>query len=277
VKDPRLQDHWVKLDFSRLPKDGNLKDFVIVSYPDDEGVRNNQGRPGAQEGPARIIHFLGRLVFQGERTPKIYVLEDRLESQKLSERHSQAEQWVLGLLRRHYRVITLGGGHDYGYPDAAAFFQISKGKIINVDAHLDVRPIEEGLISSGTPFYRFAERFGGESLIEWGIQDQCNAFSHRSYAKEKDITVLSDRDPMPVVEGPVGLSICLDAFQGIRAVSAPSLVGLVPRLGMELIDQYRERAPWLGVYECAPRYDPETQDSARLGAQFVYRYLHGKL
>lgn len=80
------------------------------------------------------------------------------------------------ILSSHGRILSFGGGHDYGYPDGAAFLESCrttannrKPLVINFDAHLDVRSSEKGL-SSGTPFYRLMEKYGDSfDLIELGI------------------------------------------------------------------------------------------------------------
>jgi formiminoglutamase len=277
-EDKRLQDVWNRLDWNSVeslpPAHKKIRQTVILSYPDDEGIRLNNGRPGASEGPERILFYLGRFIEQGSKTPPLYVITDPIRQPYIHERHEIAEKRVSKLLKLNYRVITLGGGHDYGYPDASAYHHITKGKILNVDAHLDVRPVIEGRLNSGTPFYRFIQRFGGKALTHWGIQEQCNARSHLAFAKASSAKIYHWQARAPRLPGLVGLSICLDAFEGIRGVSAPALVGLKPEQGLEVINTYGSRSAWLGLYECAPRYDQPNEDSARLAALFAYRFIH---
>ncbi len=283
MRDPRIEQHWKKLSLDRIEEIGSKDAIVILSYSDDEGVRINRGRPGAAEGPARILYFLGRYVHRLHDTPEIFILErfhdKNTDTQlpPLKDRHASAERSVLNLLKEGFRVITLGGGHDYGYPDSSAFYQYSSGKILNIDAHLDVRPVVNEEFNSGTPFYRFIERFGGKPLVEWGIQPQCNAVSHLEFAEKAGALVLSYREKLPKISGPVGLSVCLDAFAGIRGVSAPAIVGLSPEDGVEAIRSYAKASRWLGLYECAPAHDPLTEDSARLGALLAYHFIHETL
>ncbi len=275
ISDPRLQDFWQPLPFrtfENIKVSGNP--IVVASYPDDEGIRLNRGRPGAHEGPSRIRHYLGRMVLQPENSPLIYILEDTPSEPSLAERHRKAEERIAYFLERGFRVLTIGGGHDYGFPDAAAFYKTQRGKILNIDAHLDMRPVMDGKLNSGTPFFRFAEEFGGKPLIQWGIQSQCNSSTHLAYAKKKGAQVFDFEAKLPRIGGKVGLSICLDAFQGIRGVSAPAVVGLDPRAGIKAIHTYGKA--WMGIYECAPNLDPGHEDSARLGALFAYHFIHSK-
>ncbi len=272
--DPRLSSHWKILHSQELPKVKEKGSLVVVSYPDDEGIRLNQGRPGAQDGPDRIRHFLGRLVHQGKKTPPLYVLNDRFTQVHLSMRHEAAEKLVRALLDQSFRVLTLGGGHDYGYPDSAAYRHITKGKVLNIDAHLDMRPVVDGKLNSGTPFRRYIEKFGGKSLTVWGAQPQCNSVAHQNFAKENSVKVLRESVKFPRFPGKWGLSICLDAFEGIRGVSAPASVGIPLRSGLECIRHYSKQSQWMGIYECAPKYDPLHEDSARYAALLAYHFIH---
>jgi formiminoglutamase len=278
ASDPRIQDHWVKTEWNAIEKlspfPKHLSQIAILSHADDEGIRLNNGRPGASDGPERLLYYFGRMVHRAEKTPPILVVTDQSRHVDLDRRHEEAYARVSKLLALNCRVVTLGGGHDYGFPDACAYYEQFKGKILNIDAHLDVRPVVDGRLNSGTPFFRFIEKFGGKALIEWGIQEQCNAISHLTFAQESGAKVLSYTKPLPKISGAVGLSVCLDAFEGIRGVSAPAMVGLRAQDGIDAVDTYRKRSRWLGIYECAPKYDPLNEDSARLGALLAYRFIH---
>lgn len=272
--DPRLESFWRWSGSGDLPLAKNPKSVCIVSYPDDEGVRLNNGRPGAAEGPARILHYLGRMVTQ-PKTPPLILLSNKFSHLRLSDRHQAAEEAVFEALNKNYRVISLGGGHDYGFPDASAFLRKFKGaKVLNMDAHLDVRPVLDHKLNSGTAFSRLIEKFGGKSLIEWGIQEHCNSSAQIAWAKSQGAKVLSHRQKCPPLKGRVGLSICLDAFEGIRGVSAPAMVGFSKQLGLDTVEHFAKSSPWMGLYESAPRYDQQTEDSSRFAALLAYRFLH---
>jgi formiminoglutamase len=98
---------------------------------------------------------------------------------------------VLQALRSGHRCITLGGGHDYGYPDASAMLDAFADRplIINFDAHLDVRDLSKG-IGSGTPFYRMLEKYSPVDFVEIGLQNHCNSGAHVEYAKSKGVSML---------------------------------------------------------------------------------------
>lgn len=271
-KDPRIRDVWQKRSFKSLLSTSQRDAVVIVGYSDDEGVRNNNGRAGAKFGPERILHYLGKLVLHSPQ-PKIFVLSDSIPKVSLKKRHEIAESRLYELFKRSYRVLTLGGGHDYAYPDASAFFRSTSSKVLNIDAHLDVREVAKA-INSGTAFRRFSERFGGRHIIQWGLQAQCNSSENIRWAKDQKMKCLSYLKPWPKLSPATGLSICLDAFAGIRGVSAPSFIGPSPSVGIEIVRYYSKQTRWAGIYESAPKLDPLTEDSARLGALLAYHFIY---
>lgn len=277
-EDPRLQDHWIKSPWAFIqsapaPKKSQ-KAVAVLCHPDDEGVRLNNGRPGAARGPERILYYLGRMIYQFKKTPPIRIISDEFHSGDLSTRHANAKELAKSLLSMGYRLITLGGGHDYGFPDASAYYEVHGGKILNIDSHLDVRPVVNGKLNSGTPFFRFIEAYGGRPLVQWGIQEQCNALSHFDFAKASGAKIYGPGEKLKKISGSVGLSICLDAFSGIRGVSAPCFAGLNPTEGVKTVNTYKQNSSWLGLYESAPELDPLTEDSARFGALLAYYFIH---
>jgi formiminoglutamase len=255
---------------------------VILSYPDDEGIRNNGGRVGAKEGPSKILSYLSRLC-QRTDSPIHKIYSVALEAEdfcrpSILKRYEMAQAWSQHVFQKQCRIVSLGGGHDYGYPDGASFFQAGGTHLINVDAHLDVRPFDANNPNSGNAFFRLLEEFPKANLIQWGIQIQAAADEHLQYCREKKVQILSRHEDFPkkFKKKRMGLSICLDAIAGVRGVSAPALVGLSAEKVLELVQFYSQDALYLGLYESAPLLDPSTEDSARLAALFAYHYIYGK-
>lgn len=212
TQDMRLGD-LAKQNLTPAPEAG---DFAIIGYPDDEGIKLNGGRIGAALAPKIIRQFLYRMTpsfecpdFQskicdlGDLIPAAATTPDFLQT--LGERHELALQIAQNLYKKNVRIITFGGGHDYGYSDSAAFVSQYKAEsknnpestkpiVINFDAHLDVRPPTMGF-NSGTPFYRLNEKFKDQfHLIEVGIQPQCNSPEHYQWAKKQNIEIVSLND-----------------------------------------------------------------------------------
>jgi arginase family enzyme len=62
------------------------------------------------------------------------------------------------------KTIGIGGGHDMAWAHGRAIVEHLDGQslaILNVDAHLDIRPLTEGA-SSGTPFTQLRDLLGAE-------------------------------------------------------------------------------------------------------------------
>jgi formiminoglutamase len=95
--------------------------------------------------------------------------------------------------------FVVGGSNDQSYPNAAALLRArGNGNVgtINIDAHLDVRPLKEGKAHSGSPFRLMLEdaRFKGGHFIEFAAQgNQCSQV-HADYALSKGATIYWLRD-----------------------------------------------------------------------------------
>ena len=268
------------------------KGIVIFGYPDDEGIGINKGRLGASQAPSEIRRIFYRMTHSSHIAP-LYDRGDLEIENSLEIRHKLALSEVQKALDKNHRVMALGGGHDYGYVDGAGFLNHHKDKslkplIINVDAHLDVRPLDQG-ISSGTPFYRLVNEFEDFDLIELGIQKFCNSEQHIQWCEEKNIFIsyLNDEDFLEerffkkyknllTQKRPTYLSLDIDAFSSSFAPGAsqswPS--GLTPR---EFFPFYRKLLKHLdiqvlGIYEVSPPLD-EDHKTCKLASELMYEFL----
>lgn len=186
----------------------NVDDFVIFGYPDDEGIKLNGGRLGSALAPLLIRQFLYKMTlpenyFKSDRKKTQYIDHGNLEIVgDLYLRHEHVKNTVLQFYKQKTKIISFGGGHDYGYPDGAAFIQHftatqghKKPLIINFDAHLDVRSVVKNStqnLNSGTPFYRLLSEFKNQfNLLEIGLQKQCNSVEHWRWANEQGAETIS--------------------------------------------------------------------------------------
>ncbi|CAM3998162.1 formimidoylglutamase [Mesobacillus thioparans] len=95
------------------------------------------------------------------------------------------------------RYILLGGDHGVSYPSIRAFGEhYGEIGVIQWDAHHDVRNLEDGGRTNGTPFRSLIEggHLKGENLVQIGIRDYANAKVYHDYTKEKGITVFTMDD-----------------------------------------------------------------------------------
>lgn len=95
------------------------------------------------------------------------------------------------------RYIMLGGDHGVSYPSIRAFNEhFGQIGVIQWDAHHDVRNLEDGGRTNGTPFRSLLE--GGflkeGHLVQIGIRDYANAKEYHEYAKQKGVSVYTMED-----------------------------------------------------------------------------------
>lgn len=196
--------------------------YVVLGVPDDRGVSNNKGHAGAAQGPAAFRDAFYRLYDSPlrefcERTHRPYASLDTRASGKdawVGERVVDAGDLVLApsieetherlaaevktlLVLGAKRVYVVGGGHDFSYGSYKGHAEATSGllPIINLDAHLDLRPAEPGLLNSGTPFSRILQSFpdrvsGGRALLELGIQRERNPHFLYEAALEKRVPII---------------------------------------------------------------------------------------
>ncbi len=89
-------------------------------------------------------------------------------------------------------TVVLGGDHSISFPSIKAFSK-KRGTIgvIQFDAHHDLRNLEDGGPSNGTPFRSLIENgvIKGEHLVQIGIRDFMNSPEYKKYAGEQGVTV----------------------------------------------------------------------------------------
>src|SRR5690606_38517742 len=132
--------------------------------------------------------------------PNLYDLGNLKNAGSLEERRQSLKNFLATLYKNKQRVLSLGGGHDWAYPDIAALLQhysVGRNKkrcvVVNIDAHLDVRNDDKG-VTSGTSFYRLLEEFNNFDLIQVGIQPYATSQFHANYAKSKKVRTIYFHD-----------------------------------------------------------------------------------
>jgi formiminoglutamase len=315
VNDPRLGDLAKKipdissaelLQETMTEADSALpgRNFGLAGYPDDEGIRINGGRLGASLAPTEIRRSLYKMtpsVLATRPTGVIWDLGDlnlnHPAHTNLENRHTSVIQYAASALHAGAAWIGLGGGHDYGFADAAAYCEWAKSKgirplVINFDAHLDVRPTNKGL-SSGTPFFRMLENYPDVDFAEIGIQPQCTSRAHLDWAKSRGARVLTtdelELNDESLLSGttrllgdwllrprPIYLSIDIDGFSSSVApgCSQSWSTGFMPSDFFATFNLLQKRLDIrvLGIYEVSPPLDHDSR-TAKLAAQIIHRVV----
>lgn len=272
-------------------KDNN---FALVGYCCDEGVRRNQGRIGAKEGPNAIRLQLGKLANHLPKEVQLFDFGNLVcNDGNLEQFQEYFREAIIQLKRNGYRVIALGGGHDIAYAHYMALHNVFSPKksigIINLDAHLDLR-IPNLECNSGTPFYQISTGVGADRFhyLPIGIQAAAN---HRNLLKKAEklssepiyqsecTKGLSEQLTKKInkflneVDG-VYLTIDLDGFSAAFApgVSAPNPNGLIPSFCLEIINLLKDKIISFDIAEMNPKYDIDNLTS-RLAAHLITGYL----
>ncbi|MBM7702063.1 formimidoylglutamase [Metabacillus iocasae] len=93
--------------------------------------------------------------------------------------------------------VLLGGDHSVSYPSIKGF-STKKGAVgvIQFDAHHDLRNLEDGGPTNGTPFRSLVESgvMKGEHLVQIGIRDFSNSKPYSDFAKEHGVKVYTMKE-----------------------------------------------------------------------------------
>ena len=155
--------HW--LGAQHVPEEKTR--VALVGFPSDEGVRRNGGRSGASQAPRAIRERLYKMTLSG--SDAFTVLLDRTidlgnvaVSGNVESDQEQLGRVVGSLLDRDIVPIVLGGGHETAYGHFLGYVEWARSvRILNWDAHADVRSLKEGRAHSGSPFRQALEHDSG--------------------------------------------------------------------------------------------------------------------
>jgi formiminoglutamase len=275
------------------------KSIAILGYACDEGVRRNQGRVGAADGPKHIRKQLGKLPNHLDLETKlidvgtIFCYDGDLEGAQ-----ERISEMVCLLLEKNAFPILLGGGHDIAYGHYKGLKQyLGKNKIvgiINFDAHFDLRNNENGN-NSGTPFYQLAQEYRAEGTsLEYlclGIRSDANdkllfqtaeLFETKYIENNKFVMGYAEHVVRTILDfirnvDHVYVTIDLDGFSSSYApgVSAASPMGFSPAIVLEalkiIIDSKKMIS--MDIAELNSKYDIDDR-TAKLAASLAHFVIH---
>ena len=272
----------------------------ILGYACDEGVRRNQGRPGAANGPQAFRQKLGKLPWHLGSQPLLDTgdwspVDADLESCQEGFSHS-----VTRILNLGGFPLGIGGGHDLAYAHYRGIRDFlpegSRLGILNFDAHLDLR--QPGPAPhSGSPFFQIAKdcEAGGEGFHYGCMGLRADANPPELFRRAADWGVwLLDRDSLArpgqsaAMEGlqafmdasdHLYLTIDLDGFSSAYApgVSAASPLGFSPAEVFPLLDAILKSGKLIAadLAELNPAFDRDGQ-TAQLAAGLAHRIMHNR-
>ncbi len=186
--DPRLAD---------IIQPGQEGNVVLLGFPCDDGVEINGGRPGARHGPEKFRSWIRRYgtIDNPEMNIDLSGLSiadagDIPADLPLDQSHTTLTQQTASIIQKGGIPFVVGGGNDQSYPNACALLDAKPDNavgVINIDAHLDVRPLKNGQAHSGSPFRLLLEdsRFAGGHFIEFAAQGSQVSREHTGYVRQK--------------------------------------------------------------------------------------------
>lgn len=290
--DPRL-GHLINLNGTASK---NTK-VVIIGFPSDEGVRRNNGRPGAAGAPDEIRRHLYKMTPPPEEMETYKELLNNLVdlgnlsmSVDLESAQNEFGKVIGELLDEEILPIILGGGHETAFAHFLGYAESGLGTaIINIDAHTDVRQLKNGKAHSGSSFRQAIEHRGGycESYMVAGLQPHSVSKAHLDYINENDGSYLfRDDTNITTISGllhkheseRVMITFDMDAVDQSFApgVSAPCTNGLHQDLWLTsaYLAGRNEKVTSFDISEVNPTHDRDGQ-TARLAALTIWQFLLG--
>ena len=276
-----------------LPK-AKTRSLAILGYACDEGVRRNNGRPGAVEGPDHIRKQWGRLPLPIDTLPIADAGTIRCSDTDLESTQELLAEKINALLTANYFPIALGGGHDIAYGHFKGIHEFLSGQrtigIVNFDAHLDLRDPIKGA-NSGTPFYQISRMLGSKDLhfhyLCAGMRPEASSQELIDRARALKVTVIPRegfiiseleeiRTQLLAFSSRVEylyITIDMDGFASAFApgVSAASPLGYDTDVVMASLSTLFETKKVIAVdiAETNPRYDRDDQ-TAKLAAGLMH-------
>jgi formiminoglutamase len=272
--------------------------ICFIGYASDLGVRENHGRAGAADGPARLrVRMASFPVVEGVALADC---GDIVAGATVLETQEALATVVEQIVRSGALPVILGGGHDqaFGHFLGVARARGTPPACINFDAHLDLRPIPAGGPNSGTPFTQVWEWCKASNApfryTALGVQRAGNTTQLFTRAEQAGATLVDADgfalDTLDIVmeaindavdEAEICLSVDLDVFAAGFApgVSAPTAMGIAPdaafrRIFRGLMASGRVRG--VEIAELCPALDVDDR-TARLGAAVAFEVALGVL
>jgi formiminoglutamase len=204
---------------------------------------------------------------------------------------------IAALLTAGSVPIVLGGGHETAYGHYLGYVRAGRDvAILNLDAHLDVRPCLDGQGHSGSPFRQALEHperpLSGNRYACLGVQPFAVGREHCRYVRDKGGVFrwasevrdrasqffLQDCERLASGGRPVYVTLDSDVVRqaDVPGVSAPNPLGLS---GWEVTGcaTLAGECPWVASFdlvEINPSLDRDGQ-SARWAAVTIWNFLSG--
>ncbi|REJ08850.1 formimidoylglutamase [Halobacillus trueperi] len=302
-KDARFKDrHTTKVDETLSYYElGKMGDIGLIGLPLS---KTSISLSGASEAPATIRRALGSYsTYSGEKDKSyedVQVLDfgdvpvHPTDNEETRKRLKMSVKEMIDT-EACSKYVMLGGDHGVSFPSISAF-QEKYGRVgvIQWDAHHDLRNVEDGGRTNGTPFRSLIEEgvIHGEDLVQIGIRDFSNAKAYADYARkhnihtytmadveEKGIHILTDQ-VIQLLENKcdcIYFSVDMDAVDQAYAPGCPAIGpgGLTARelLRSVSLAAAHPLVKGMDIVEVDPTKDFRDMTS-RLAAHVMMRYMY---
>lgn len=284
---------------------GEAFTVAIIGVPQHIGVERNNGRSGAAAAPNAIRKQLYRLAahtvgsaISANRLMMVDAGDLDTVGKTLEQIHDEQHDIVESLLRKSIFPIVLGGGHDIAWPTIRAFESIGKKYgVINIDAHADVRPLQDGKRAhSGSAFKQLLDvehsHISPGGLVEFGLQEFSTSKHHSDAIKQAGMHVMmldeirmegiafawDEAMAHATTSGSTYISLDMDAFASAYApgVSAPASDGFAPWEVARCLRNAAKKTALkaFDVAEMNPEFDVDNR-TAKLAATMIMHVLSG--
>lgn len=281
----------------------------FIGFCCDEGIRLNRGRSGASDGPDSIRTALSSLPCDFTQEVQLYdagnILCDDVPLEESQQALSEAVQKLMAL---GCFPIVLGGGHELAFGTWSGLYDHlganepdHEMKIVNFDAHFDLRPyiadadhIASGP-SSGTMFRQIADVCKKDNrafdYLCLGVQKRGNTIDLFKVAKNlgtdywlaidmvnESISHLQEQLEDKIQSAShLYVTLCTDVISSSFApgVSAPQPLGLHPEMVTQLIKQLVRSGKVIGfdIAEVSPRFDHDNV-TASLASTVIFAVVN---
>jgi formiminoglutamase len=275
-------------------KEENTPRVVLAGFPSDEGVSRNHGRPGAALAPPAIRDALyalhtdpsDALLRLLEHTKDLgdTPISGELETDQLTLAERIAPWLETGAI-----PIILGGGHETAYGHFLAHVNARQNvTILNLDAHPDVRPLNDRKGHSGSPFRQsilhpsgLCRQYIVAGLLEARLVPEHLEFISQNggrYYWRSDLSVGAIGRIYASLPDPMMVSFDMDAVDQAFApgVSAPATGGMTDELWLYACKMAGRNPATVSMdlVEVNPRFDTGRR-TVLLAAESVLAFLIG--
>jgi len=177
--------------------------FSIIGVPLSKTSISHSGASFAPASIRKMISSYSTYHIEDQIDLKDYKVTDfgdiTMHVTDFEESRNRIKSTISELLGQYKETmpIILGGDHGISFPSISAFAK-ERGTVgvIQFDAHHDLRNIEDGGRSNGTPFRSLIDEgiLNGEHLVQIGIRNFSNSAPYTEFGVNNGVTIYSMRD-----------------------------------------------------------------------------------